>query len=391
MRFGIGASVFSQSNINGGSNVDYYGIRTLVTSGYAGKTPSIMTSRGYLDPNARPNYTNPNFNAVKGRYEEGTFRAPSAKTFIVCGIARWHTTTLTDDPVFWEFSPYFETDSLYIQDLLSLPYFRPTAEGGLGNTPVSTTDRDALTLQIYQAGMYIVRDGMLPPINELCTLNYQFDYADTWEGSSDIFDWGTFTPGSGNNGVLNGTNLGWQNWTIPWEGVIDLNGGAYITVANNFMSANTEATQEWIGQRTGTGSRYISDARAGTGTWFLTNYQGYEYNFNANLQANGSTWGVTNAPQQKHWGMVTLSSTLNQSNLYWGSILGYYGMVQQGSCNTSMPRIGTDFHIGARYTNSSIWPGEFAMYRVWDVKLSATQAEICYRHEGGRVGYGTEL
>ena len=85
----------------------------------------------------------------------------------------------------------------------------------------------------------------LPPINVDCELNYVFDYEDTWNGGTTIKDWRPYAvPNSGN---LNGTNLGWQAWTNPWCGVIDLNGAAYITVPNSILSTSTRTTfdRDW--------------------------------------------------------------------------------------------------------------------------------------------------
>ena len=381
LRFGRGATVFSNQANNLASGTEFYGIRHLQPAGFNSTiTPSVLTTRGEEDPSATPDYSASGYNSVKGRYLNG-FPTPalSNKICVVVGTVREHTTGPSNsyDPVFWECGA-FNTDSLYIDFLLSLPWFTT-----MGNTPNSTTDRDILTNQIYSAGMYVIRDGFQPPINKTCELNYQFDYSDSWAGSTDIIDW---RHNGVNDAILQGTNLGWQNWTAPWEGVIDLNSAAYMEVPTTFMASTTTATIEWVGQRTGTGSRYIQDARAGTGTWLLTNYLGFELNWNSQLQANGSVWGVPNFPQQRHWGMLTANASSNQSKFYYADNFGFYGNVVSGTCNSTLPKIGSGLRIGARYTNSSIWSGEFAMYRIWSDQLSDTQAQICAKHEHGRLG-----
>ena len=84
--------------------------------------------------------------------------------------------------------------------------------------------------------------------------------------------------------------------------------------------------------------------------------------------------------------MLTANASSNQSKFYYADNFGFYGNVVSGTCNSQLPRIGAGLRIGARYTNSSIWSGEFAMYRIWSDQLSDTQAQICAKHEQGRLG-----
>lgn len=385
IQVGFGGNEFStltNYSLNNKNSTAVYGLRQFTAS------PFMATSRAFQDTASRPNYTDPMYSSVVGRWANGS---PSATGFgdieswVVVGINTLHGSPQTTAPLvpvfFGEFDDFFD-DVRFIETLLRLPYFRPTSEGGFGNTPSSTTDRDTLVLQIYNAGMWILRDGMLPPINVDCQLNYQFDFADSWDGGTDINDW-RGTNSNLNNGILLGTNLGWQNWTLPWCGVMDFNAVGYISVASD-LGTQSGRSFEWIGQRTGTGARYIHDARNGSGQWFLTNYQGYQFNWNGQLQVNIAF--PNNAPQVKHHGIITANVNTNTSEMYYGSQLGYLGLVGTGTANTNLTNIGTDLHIGTRYTVSGGWPGEMAMYRIWSRALSEAQANICWYHESGRVG-----
>ncbi len=384
IEIGIGGNEFStltNYSLQNKNSTAVYGLRQF-------KFPFMATSRAYADTSSQPNYTDPMYESVIGRWANGSSSSTGfgdIESWIVVGVSTIHGSPNASSPYmpifFGEFSDFFD-DTVFIETLLSLPYFKPVNQGGFGNTPTSTTDRDQLVLQIYGAGMWILRDGMLPPINVDCQLNYQFDFADSWDGGIDVNDWrGTNT--SLAPGVIGGTNLGWQNWTSPWCGVLDFNGNAYIQVQSDLGSQSARSF-EWIGQRTGTGTRYIHDARNGSGQWLLTEYQGYQFNWQNKLQVNIAF--PSNAPQQKHHGIVTADSSTNTSKMYYGSQLGYNGVVGTGTANTNLTNIGSDFVIGARFTLGSQWPGEMAMYRIWSRALTQAQAEICWYHEEYRVG-----
>ena len=66
----------------------------------------------------------------------------------------------------------FDDDALFIIQILALDYFNPDK---FNNTPASTTDRYALTKQIYEAGMWIWRNGNLPPVNMDCRVNIEME------------------------------------------------------------------------------------------------------------------------------------------------------------------------------------------------------------------------
>lgn len=402
IRWGVGANTVN--TVEGLATAVYYtnaalyGIRVMLpehqqtkdNQGFPNASLNIATTRAISNQSGQtlyhPDYTWSRYTTVNGRYSNPLSGVGNEENFMVCGVSAYHGIDQgTFEPVFFgEFASFLD-DADYISDLLDLPLFQPVSKGGFGITPASTTDRDILTNQLYEEGMWILRDGFLPPINVDCELNYVFDYEDTWNGGTTIKDWRPYAvPNSGN---LNGTNLGWQAWTNPWCGVIDLNGAAYITVPNSILSTSTRTSIEWAGQRTGTGGAYISDARGGSGTWLLTYYNGFEFNWNGQIAVNGSSFGVTNAPQKRHHGVMTANSGTNTSAFYYGNFdNGYIGQVASGTANATLPKIGPDLVIGARYTFGSIWPGEFAFYRIWADELTDIQARICFFHEQSRIG-----
>ena len=84
---------------------------------------------------------------------------------------------------------------------------------------------------------------------------------------------------------------------------------------------------------------------------------------------------------------MTANSNNNVSAFYYGNFSnGWIGQVAAGTANATLPKIGPDLIIGARYTLGSQWPGEFAFYRIWADELTENQARICFYHEQCRIG-----
>ena len=108
LRFGRGATVFSNQSNNNNPGTEYYGIRHLQPSGGNSGgfvTPSVLTTRGVEDPNATPDYSASGYNSVKGRMLNGLATpALSNKICVVVGTVRNHTTGPSNsyDPVFWK-------------------------------------------------------------------------------------------------------------------------------------------------------------------------------------------------------------------------------------------------------------------------------------------------
>lgn len=320
------------------------------------------------------------FLSYGGRYGLGSSNS-NIKNFLIMGIASIHSTStipLGEEVVYWSGANY-NNDSVYIQILLSLPWFTL-----LGNTPVSTTDRDALTLQIYQAGMWIWRDGNLPPISKNVLFNFQFDDGHCYDNGAGPM---RSQPPNLITGSVNGTTTNMYNVASesnnPWMGTWTNDGNGYINIANTLTPSADELTHEWIGKRNDTsGNEYISDARNGGGTWLLSEYSGFDFNWSNQLQVNNS-----NGYNKRHWGCVTANNAANFSAMYYGSESSntWDGQIGTGTCTPSMVNIGANFRIGTRYTDSGRWNGYMGMYRIWDGQLSNNQAEICWLHERYKV------
>lgn len=323
------------------------------------------------------------FVGYTGRYQAGTVGAINQKQFLVCGIASVHSQGFVgDDVVYWS-GTSLQTDDQYIDTLLKLPYFTL-----LGNTPVSTTDRDLLTKQIYEAGMWIWRDGNLPPINVGCLLNFQFDDDYCYDTGAGPMRNQIGNAASGVTGSVNGTTTNMygvkEETGNPWMGTWTNDANGYVDVAQTITPSAGAITHEWIGKRNDTsGAEYISDARNGTGTWILTEYNGYDFNWSNQLQVN-----LSNAYTNRHWACMVADNTGEPSSeMYFGTDVSatWDGLSGWGSATAAMVGVGANFRIGTRYTDSSRWNGYMGMYRIWDGALTATQAEICWLHERFKV------
>ena len=326
------------------------------------------------------------FISYAGRYEAGTTSPEDLKKTLVLGIANIHSTGTSDDVVYWSLNGFFS--SAYIDGLLALPYFKPISQGGLGNTPVSTTDQDLVVKQLYEAGMWIWRNGNLPPITVSCLVNFQFDDDYCYDtGAGPMLNQPGYAS-SGVTGSVNGTTTNMygvkdEGIMVPWMGTWTNDGNGYINIAQTIAPTSSGITHEWTGKRNDTsGNEYISDARNGSGTWLLTEYNGYDFNWSNQLQVNNS-----NGYANRHWGCMTADNSAGVSKMYYGSSgsATWDGEIGTGTVTATMVGVGADFRIGTRYTDSARWNGYMGMYRIWDGALTATQAEICWLHERYKI------
>ena len=280
-------------------------------------------------------------------------------------------------PTFWRISDMFN-DSTVVQRILELPYFTT-----MGNTPIGTTsgDRDALVLQIYQAGFYIWMNHLRPPINETLRLNYEFDDSNCWAstGATAINDLE-----NSYNGVINGTNPGWGNEVIPgsggyypYLGTFPGNNNGYIEV-NSAITIGSGVTFEFIAAASATGS--IETIMNSSNNFIKFEGGGTGGSINWNGELNYTTLYQT---ARYHY-IFTGRDNTDISQLY---INGYNSAT--GTCSTDM----TSWTSGARlFSNLSSGEklqtgGYCGSFRVWDGDMSSDQALILYLHSIGKVTY----
>ena len=329
-----------------------------------------------LETKYSENPLTPGFSVHKGAIEQ---EASDSKNCWVVGIVKYHgdPTSSSDDPCFFKINQICTAAG--VKELLELPIFKE-----YGTTPISTTDWNALALQLYQAGMWFWTENGAPPIKApagqfLPVINLPFWMTECWDGSQ----LASVTSGNtiNTNYTVNSANVP-NNFSSPWAGAFNFNSTANITYTDD-PAITGEVTIEYAGLKTGTSLRYICDARNDGGQWFLTNYSGYDWNWAGQLTHN-STGGVD--PDERHHCIATAASAGNVSRLYLGGANGF-GQAATGTANASLCTIGDNFTIGTRYTYSGTWNNMMMFFRVWDFVFDDTMAEMSWYHSKNTVAY----
>lgn len=317
---------------------------------------------------------------IKGRAET---RISDDEGYIVSRAGGLSTTAGSPlTPTFWRIDDMFD-DQNVIDAILALPYFSV-----MGNTPVSTTNRDLLVLQIYQAGFYIWMNHLRPPLNEALQINFEFDDSNCWASTTttQINDLEKT-----NIAIINGTNPGWNaiNTGIYGAtytgGYFPTNNSAFIDIQTTFPLGN-ECTFEMItatGNPNNTNPYTILNTPTGNYIEYhgLTNPSGFPL--------GGVEWGPNGLLHyftsfSQNWARHFLfagSDSLNISELYIGGVL-----TTTGTCTTTMTSWDANSFLFSDQSGNRKMPvgGGCAAFRVWNTRVDAIQAEILFLHSKGK-------
>ena len=314
---------------------------------------------------------------IKGRAET---RISDDEGYIVSRAGGLSTTAGSKlTPTFWRITDMFD-DQIVIDAILALPYFSIML-----NTPVSTTNRDLLVLQIYQAGFYIWMNHLRPPLNEKLELNFEFDDSNCWASTTatSINDLEQT-----NSGVLTGTNPGWNAINTGLfgaqltNGYFPTNNSAFIDIQTTFGLGN-ECTFEMItatGNQNGNPYTILS---VPTGNYIeYTGGGSGGYNFGGVDWGGGIVHYFTSFNQYlaRHL-LFAGSDSLNTSELYVSGVL-----TTTGTCSTTMTSWGANSRLFSDGNGNQKMPvgGGCCAFRVWNTMVDATQAEILYLHSKGK-------
>ena len=131
---------------------------------------------------------------------------------------------------------------------------------------------------------------------------------------------------------------------------------------NTSMGTHTTFTLEFWGERDDScDAEYYMDGRDAGSTsswWWLSEYNGYDNNFNNRSRINWSN-GYTN------WHHTAVTDTNSATALYING--------ESVDTGTSAAWSSNELTIGARYSNSSTWNGKIGCVRIYDRALSATE------------------
>lgn len=130
-------------------------------------------------------------------------------------------------------------------------------------------------------------------------------------------------------------------------------------------------------------TRYWADARNGTGSWWLTNYDSQNINISRDLQANDPPTYQSDSNWWDRWiHIVVKGNSDNKSKLYInGEQIDDERLEVEDPVNFNL---GENFRIGNRYTSSSRWEGYMALYNIYDHELTENEIQNNYNNTVGR-------
>ena len=180
---------------------------------------------------------------------------------------------------------------------------------------------------------------------------------------------GTHTPNTANFPVYNATK----------GGVFDFAGGKGINVDGDLGNHTTSSMSMWLYRASGA-TQYVSDARNDSGSWFLSNYTGFNLNWHNTLKYNFEDPYNVSAPEFiNKWVHMTVTSDSTGSKIY---INGIYAVATTTA--SADEDFGINYRIGTRYTTSSQWAGKMGSIYFYDKVLSASEALQNYNAQKSR-------
>ena len=228
----------------------------------------------------------------------------------------------------------------------------------------------------------IVTDGLVLCLDAANTKSYPGS-GTTW---FDLSGNGFHAYGS----VLTGGSSGEDPNRFPaWEpdngGRFFWDGGKALNIAGN-MGNHSAGTHEVILWRTNLSSStlYISDARNGPGSWWLTNYLSRNINIHGRLQVNDPSTYQNNSNLWGRWIHLVMFSDSNGSGcVINGENITDSRLISSTPINMNL---GSNFRIGNRFTGSGRWQGYMSLFKIYNRAL--TLDEILQNYNATKSRYG---
>lgn len=162
-------------------------------------------------------------------------------------------------------------------------------------------------------------------------------------------------------------------------------GSKALNISQN-MGNYSQGTHEVVLWRTdlSSSSLYISDARNGTGNWWLTNYLEKNINIHDTLWINDPISYTNNSNLWGKWIHLVMSSDGEISRCF---IDGDEITDQRRQRNNPINmNLGTNFRIGNRFTGSGRWQGYMSVFRIYNRSLSPSEIKQNFNALRGRYG-----
>jgi hypothetical protein len=163
-------------------------------------------------------------------------------------------------------------------------------------------------------------------------------------------------------------------------------GSRSLIIPTNMGDHTTGAHEMWFYRNTSNANDYIADARNGTGSWWLTNYQSNDnIDIHGRLEADDPLPHTDNSNWWFRWLHVVIMSTDGSNSRLFinGEEILSPNIKDNQSLNMNL---GSNFIIGGRYTASGRWIGYFSLYKIYSREL--TPDEIKQNFNALRNRYG---
>jgi hypothetical protein len=159
-------------------------------------------------------------------------------------------------------------------------------------------------------------------------------------------------------------------------GYFQMDGSAAKYMQGDLSSITGEkiTIEMWCKRDTSSETEYYWDNRnTSGGTWMLSEYDGFDYNWGNVVRYNDS-----NSFTQWHQHVAVKDGT--ESRLYRNGVLRATGG------EIGQPVLSSDFHLGTRFTTSAPWNGPIAILRIYGEALGDAAIKQNFEAERGRFG-----
>ena len=223
-------------------------------------------------------------------------------------------------------------------------------------------------------GPNIITDGLVLHLDAANTKSYPGS-GTTWYDLS----------GNGNNafGQSNGGNnidpANFPSFEPDNGGRFRFNGSNTGLIIPSNMGNHSESAHEfWVYKRTTGSSEYIADARNGTGSWWIFDYQSNDnFDIHGRLEADNPVPHTNSSNWWFRWIHVVIQSNNNTNSKLFvnGEPINDERLKDNQSLNVNL---GESFTIGSRYTHTGHFDGWFASYKIYNKELSPQEVQQNY-------------
>lgn len=171
--------------------------------------------------------------------------------------------------------------------------------------------------------------------------------------------------GNPNTGTHTPNTANFPSYSSDYGGIFDFGTGKGINIDGDLGSTSSNSISIWL-YNTSSGVHYITDGRNDGGSWYLKNYQSYNYNNHQALRYNyDDTYTADTDALMNKWIYMVATSDSTGSKLYLNG-----QPVSASYENSADEDFGVNYRIGTRFTTSSQWRGYMGPIHFYNKRLS---------------------